>query len=76
MRVRFGRQAVLGIMLICQLSLCIATEIPDTNNTSKYLDGVHTFADNLLKPISWTQSNGDLKNGRASKKNEIQQIHF
>jgi len=49
MRVRFARQAVLGIVLICQLSACLATETPDPNESSKYLDAVREFADNVLK---------------------------
>jgi len=49
MRVRFAHQAVLGIVLICQLSVCLGTETADSNQTSKYLDAVREFADNVLK---------------------------
>jgi pectate lyase len=49
MRVRFAHQAVVGIVLICQFSLGLATETPDPNDTSKYLNAVRTFADNVLK---------------------------
>ena len=37
------------ILLICQPSICLATESPDPNDTTKYLDAVRTFADNVLK---------------------------
>ena len=49
MRVRLVRQAVLGIVLICQFSACLGTETPDPNDSSKYLNAVRTFADNVLK---------------------------
>jgi len=49
MRVRFGSQAVLTVLLICQFSICLATETPDANNSTKYLDAVREFADNVLK---------------------------
>lgn len=49
MRVRFARQAVLGILLIFQLPVCLATESPVANESSKYLDAVREFADNVLK---------------------------
>jgi pectate lyase len=49
MRGRFKHRAVLAILLICQLSVCLATEIPDQNDSSKYLDAVREFADNVLK---------------------------
>ncbi|MHC4243079.1 MAG: hypothetical protein ACYSU4_11800, partial [Planctomycetota bacterium] len=42
-------RAVLAIMLICQFSVCFGKEAPDANNSSKYLDAVRTFADNVLK---------------------------
>lgn len=49
MRVRFAQQAVLGTLLLCQLYSCLATETPDVNESSKYLDAVRQFADNVLK---------------------------
>ncbi|MBL7184872.1 MAG: ankyrin repeat domain-containing protein [Phycisphaerae bacterium] len=42
-------RAVLGILLIWQLSVCLAAEHPDTNQSTKYLDAVREFADNVLK---------------------------
>ena len=49
MRVRYAYQAVLGILLVCQFSVCLGSEIADPNNGSKYLNAVRTFADNVLK---------------------------
>ena len=49
MRGRFTHQAVLAILLICQISICLGTEPPDPNQSSKYLNAVRTFADNVLK---------------------------
>lgn len=49
MRGRFIHQAMLAILLICQLSVCLGKEAPDANNSSKYLDAVREFADNVLK---------------------------
>ncbi|HUU19983.1 MAG TPA: hypothetical protein VMW72_22715 [Sedimentisphaerales bacterium] len=49
MRERFANQAVLGIVLICQVSICLAVEAPDPNDSSKYLNAVCEFADNVLK---------------------------
>jgi pectate lyase len=49
MQAKFANQAVLGILLICQVSVCIGTDTPDANQSSKYLDAVRTFADNVLK---------------------------
>jgi len=49
MRVSFAHQAVLGIVLTCQFSVCLATEAPDPNQSTKYLDAVREFADNVLK---------------------------
>lgn len=49
MRGRFVNQALLAILLICQLSVCLGKEAPNVNNNSKYLDAVRTFADNVLK---------------------------
>jgi len=36
-------------MFLCQLSASLATEASDANESSKYLDAVRTFADNVLK---------------------------
>jgi len=49
MRVRFVHQAVLGMLLIYQFSVCLGKEAPDPNQSSKYLDAVRQFADNVLK---------------------------
>ena len=49
MRRRFVLQAVLGIFLIPQFAVCLATENADPNQSSKYLDAVREFADNVLK---------------------------
>ncbi|HUU16095.1 MAG TPA: ankyrin repeat domain-containing protein [Sedimentisphaerales bacterium] len=49
MRVRFTHPAVLAISLICQFSICLATETQDVNESSKYLNAVREFADNVLK---------------------------
>jgi len=47
--VRFARRPVLALLVICQLSTCLATERPYPNDPNKYLDAVRTFADNVLK---------------------------
>jgi len=49
MRGRFVHRLVLDILLVCQFSVCLGTEIPDANESSKYLNAVRTFADNVLK---------------------------
>ena len=49
MRRIFVLQAVLGIFLIPQYAVCFAAETPDANESSKYLDAVREFADNVLK---------------------------
>jgi len=49
MQVRFVHQAVLGILLICQFSVCLGKDAADPNASSKYLDAVREFADNVLK---------------------------
>jgi len=49
MKGRFINQAVLAIMFLCQLSTSLATEASDANDSSKYLDAVRKFADNVLK---------------------------
>ncbi len=46
---QFAHRLTFVILLLCQLSICLATEIPDPNDSSKYLDAVRTFADNVLK---------------------------
>ena len=33
------------------MSICLATESPDANESSKYLDAVRIFADNVLKYV-------------------------
>ena len=49
MRVRCAHQAVLGILLVCQFSVCLGKATPDANDTNRYLNAVRTFADNVLK---------------------------
>jgi hypothetical protein len=49
MRVRCAHQAVLGILLVCQFSVCLGKATPDANDTTKYLNAVREFADNVLK---------------------------
>ncbi|MHC4542371.1 MAG: hypothetical protein ACYS74_21730 [Planctomycetota bacterium] len=49
MRVESVYRAILGVLLILQLSTCLAAEAPDANDSSKYLDAVRTFADNVLQ---------------------------
>jgi hypothetical protein len=49
MRVRFAHQAVLGIVLICQFSVSLGKEAPDSNQSSKYLNAIRESADNMLK---------------------------
>ncbi|MFC1793591.1 ankyrin repeat domain-containing protein [Planctomycetota bacterium] len=49
MRNRFLRRVMLAMLLICQLSPCLATEGPDPNDPNRYLNAVREFADNVLK---------------------------
>ncbi|MFC1795071.1 hypothetical protein ACFL3Q_15980, partial [Planctomycetota bacterium] len=49
MKLRFLHQAMFSAMLLFQFSICLGTEIPDANESSKYLDAVREFADNVLK---------------------------
>ncbi|MBC8467887.1 MAG: ankyrin repeat domain-containing protein [Planctomycetes bacterium] len=49
MQAKFVNLTVLAILLICRVSVCLANEIPDANGTTKYLDAVREFADNVLK---------------------------
>ena len=49
MRGKLLRRLMFGILLIFQLSICLATETPDPNDSSKYLDAVRVFADNVLE---------------------------
>jgi len=49
MRRRFVHRAVLGILLIWHFSACLGAETPDANESTKYLDAVREFADNVLK---------------------------
>ena len=46
---QFAHRLTFVILLICQSSICLATEIPDQNDSTKYLNAVRTFADNVLK---------------------------
>jgi len=49
MQAKFANQAVLGILLICQLSVCLGKDTTDPNQSTKYLYAVREFADNVLK---------------------------
>jgi len=47
--VRFAYRAVLGVLLICQIPVCLATETAAPSDPNRYLNAVRTFADNVLK---------------------------
>lgn len=49
MRGKLLRWLIFGMLLICQFSICLATETPDVNDSSEYLNAVREFADNVLK---------------------------
>jgi ankyrin repeat protein len=49
MKMQFLHQTLLATLLLCQLSICLGTEASDANDSSKYLDAVREFADNVLK---------------------------
>jgi len=49
MRGQLTYRAVLAILLVYQISVCLGKETTDPNNSSKYLDAVREFADNVLK---------------------------
>ena len=49
MRVRFVHRVLFVLLLLSQFSICLGTEVPDSNDSSKYLDTVREFADNVLK---------------------------
>jgi pectate lyase len=49
MRVRFVHRAVFVLLMICEFSICLGTEVSDSNDSNKYLRAVRTFADNVLK---------------------------
>jgi len=49
MQAKFANQAVLGILLICHVSVCLGIDTTDPNQSSKYLEAVREFADNVLK---------------------------
>ncbi len=46
---RHINRAVLAILLMLLIHVCIATETPDAKGSTKYLDAVREFADNVLK---------------------------
>jgi pectate lyase len=46
---QLAHRLIFTILLLYQFSVCLATEAPDPNESSKYLDAVRTFADNVLK---------------------------
>ena len=37
------------MFIACFVAINLAVDIPDSNKSSKYLDAVRTFADNVLK---------------------------
>jgi pectate lyase len=49
MRERPVHQVVVGIVLICQFSVCLAGERPDPTDPDRFLNAVREFADNALK---------------------------
>ncbi|MHC4537291.1 MAG: hypothetical protein ACYS6K_25410, partial [Planctomycetota bacterium] len=49
MQAKFVNLAVLTVLLISQPSTCLAAESSDPDKSTKYLDAVRTFADNVLK---------------------------
>ena len=49
MRVNFVHWPVLSILLVCQFSICLAVESPDQNESTKYLDALKVFGDNVLE---------------------------
>ena len=49
MRVKFVHWPLCGILLLCQFSVCLGTDTQDPNDSTKYLDAVREFADNVLK---------------------------
>ena len=49
MKLGFLCQATFVAMLLCQFSICFGEKAHDPNNSTKYLDAVRKFADNVLK---------------------------
>ena len=49
MRIRFVHRALFVLLLICQFSICLGKESTNANESSKYLNAVREFADNVLK---------------------------
>jgi len=49
LRGKLKPRLISGFLLILQLPVCLATESSDPNQSSKYLDAVRQFADNVLK---------------------------
>lgn len=46
---QYAHRLMFAILLICQFSICLATERADPNDPNRYLDAVREFADNVLK---------------------------
>ncbi|MHC4538484.1 MAG: ankyrin repeat domain-containing protein [Planctomycetota bacterium] len=46
---RLVQRVTLSVLLTCQFSICLAIEAPDPNQSTKYLEAVRTFADNVLR---------------------------
>ena len=46
---QIAHRLMLIILLICQCSICLATDTPDPNDSNKYLYAVCEFADNVHK---------------------------
>jgi len=49
MRVRFARQATLGLFLIPQCAICFGEDAPDPTDPNRYVNAVREFADNVPK---------------------------
>jgi len=49
MKLRFLYQAILVAVLLCQLSVCLGKEAPESADPNRYLNAVREFADNVLK---------------------------
>jgi hypothetical protein len=44
-----AHRLLFAILVLGQFSICLSTEIPDPDQSTKYLNAVRTFADNVLK---------------------------
>ena len=70
---QFAHRLTFVILLLCQLSICLATEIPDPNESSKYLDAVRTFADINAKRKGYPAGDTPLHSAtRAGRKDIVE----